>query len=855
MTDKGRGSDARGLTAKEAAERLAADGPNELPAAVNRDIKAIAFGVVRDPTFVLLLIAGAIYLVLGDWHEAILLLSFVVMIVGITVYQEDKTERALHALRELTSPRALVVRDGTRLRIAGRDVVRGDVLVVSEGDRVPADAALLVANDMMVDESLLTGESIAVRKSAWDGAQPMTRPGGDGLPFIYSGTMITRGQGVAVVLLTGAGTGIGGIGAALSAEEPALTPLQQQTQRMIRRIAAAAIVLAAMLVVLYGSVRGGWLDAILAGITLAMAILPQEFPVVLTVFLALGAWRISRQRVLTRRIPAIETLGAATVLCVDKTGTLTLNRMAVRMLFAAGEAQQVPLRDDAALPAKFHAVVEFGILASEIDPFDPMERALHEFGSRVLPAELKRHETGSLVREYPISPALLAHGHGWSTNHGSERTVAAKGAPEAIAGLCHLPDDECVKLELQVAAMAESGLRVLGVARARNVEGAWPDALPRFDFEFLGLIGLADPVRPTVAAALADCYSAGMRVVMITGDYAGTARAIAREIGLAGGGEVLTGADLEAMDENALQLQLGRVNIFARVVPAQKLRLVNALKARGEVVAMTGDGVNDAPALKAANIGIAMGARGTDVAREAASLVLLDDDFASIVHTVRLGRRIYDNIVNAMCYLLAVHVPIAGMSLLPLVFGWPLVLFPAHIVFLEFVINPACSIAFEAEEADSDVMRRPPRAAGEALFGGWLFASSLVQGCSMLAAVAAVFGITLANGGGEGVARAMAFTTIVFGNLGLIIANRSRTQLIVQTLRRPNSALWWVIGATLAGVMLVLYVPDLRSLFRFAPLHGTDVLVCAIAAAAAMVWFELSKLYSSTRLRRASRQR
>ena len=844
------GDGGRGLTAKEAVERLTADGPNELAAAGQRDIKAIAFGVLRDPTFVLLLMAGSIYFVLGDIHEAILLLSFVVMIVGITVYQEHKTERALHALRDLTSPRAMVVRDGERMRIAGREVVRGDLLVVSEGDRVPADAVLLTANDLLADESLLTGESISVRKATWDGVQIMTRPGGDELPFIYSGTLLTRGQGLAEVVATGARTEIGRIGVALSREEPESTPLQQQTQRMIRRIAGVAIALALLLVGLYGTMRGNWLDAILAGITLAMGILPQEFPVVLTIFLALGAWRISRQRVLTRRIPAIETLGAATVLCVDKTGTLTMNRMAVRMLFAGGEMWDVPPAEGAALPAAFHTVVEFGILASEVDPFDPMEKAFHDFGRRALPVERRGHANWSLVREYPIAPGLLAHGHGWSVNRGAERMVAAKGAPEAIARLCHLPPDAYLKLDLQVAAMAAHGLRVLGVARARHTDGEWPDTLPHFDFEFLGLIGLADPVRPTVAAALVDCYSAGMRVVMITGDYPGTARAIARQIGLAGGGEVITGAELEAMDETALRQQVRVVNIFARVVPEQKLRLVKAFKANGEVVAMTGDGVNDAPALKAADIGIAMGARGTDVAREAASLVLLDDDFASIVHTARLGRRIYDNIVNAMCYLLAVHVPIAGMSLLPLFFGWPLIFFPAHIVFLEFVINPACSIAFEAEAADSGVMARPPRAPGQALFGGWLLVSSLLQGCSVLVAVALVFGLALTAGAGEGAARAMAFTTIVLGNLGLIVANRSRTQLVVQMLRQPNPALWWVIAATLTGVSLVLYIPYLRELFRFAPLNAADLLWCALAAAA-MVWFELWKVYSSWRLRAA----
>ena len=822
-----------GLTQAEAQARLAADGPNELPAAAERGIGTLALEIVRDPTFALLLSAGGIYLVLGDVHEALLLLSFVVMIAGITVYQEHKTERALLALRELTSPRALVVRNGERMRIAGRDVVRGDILLLQEGDRVPADAVLLSASDVLADESLLSGESVPVAKSPWDGAQQMTRPGGDGLPFVYSGTLLTRGQAVAEVVSTGARTEIGRIGSALAAAETETTPLQQQTGRMVRRIAGLAIALAAILVATYGWLRGGWLDAILAGITLAMAILPQEFPVVLTVFLALGAWRISKQRVLTRRIPAIETLGAATVLCVDKTGTLTLNRMSVRRLYCNGRAHDPA---QGAPPPEFHELIEYSMLAGEPDPFDPMERAVRELGAAVFGG---RHADWMLAKEYPLSPALLVHAHGWQAPGRAGFTVAAKGAPEAVARLCALTGDERAALDAAVARMADDELRVLAVARAAFDGSEWPSSPQDLRFTLVGLIGLADPVRPTVAAALAECYSAGMRVVMITGDYPGTARAIARQIGLAGSGEVASGVELDALDDAALRQRAGTVNIFARVVPEQKLRLVRALKANGEVVAMTGDGVNDAPALKAADIGIAMGGRGTDVAREAASLVLLDDDFASIVHTARLGRRIYDNIRNAMCYLIAVHVPIAGMSLLPLAFGWPLVLLPAHIVFLEFVFNPACSIVFEAEQADRDVMMRPPRDAGEPLLGGWTLASSLLQGLSVLVAVAAAFGLTLHAGGDAAAARAMSFTTIVLGNLGLILANRSRSLLIVQALRRPNPALWWIVGSTLAALGLVLYVPYLQRLFRFAALSAGDLLLCAAAVVLSLAWFEL----------------
>lgn len=830
-----------GLTRTEAALRLQADGPNELPSGKAPGLFAIALRVVKEPMFLLLGAAGAIYLILGDVHEALILLSFVVMMMGITIYQERKTERALEALRDLSSPRALVVRDGVQQRISGREVVRGDLLILNEGDRVPADAVVLSCNDLCTDESLLTGESVPVTKISWDGTQQLQRPGGDGLPFIFSGTLLVQGKGVAEVLTTGAATEIGKIGKVLQTITAESTPLQRKTAAFVHKLAFIGLSLCALVVVLYGLTRGDWLAGTLAGITLAMALLPQEFPVVLTVFLALGAWRISHQRVLTRHIPAIETLGSTTVLCVDKTGTLTLNRMAVRKFYAGGEFLDIHPDRAEELPEQFHELVEYGILASEIDPFDPMEKALMELGQRFLAQTEHLHYDWALKHEYALTRELLAHSHAWKTPGGHGYIIATKGAPEAIADLCHLPDDIRHQLGEKVGSMAAEGLRVLGVARARFDGPHWPDGQHDFDFELLGLIGLADPVRPTVAAALADCYSAGIRVVMITGDYPGTAQAIARQIGLTPHDQAITGPELEAMNDAELQQRIRTVNIFARVVPEQKLRIVNAFKANGEIVAMTGDGVNDAPALKAAHIGVAMGARGTDVAREAASLTLLDDDFASIVNTMKMGRRIYDNIRHAMTYILAVHVPTAGMSLIPLVLGWPLMLFPVHIVFLEFVIDPACSIAFEAEPGESNLMQRPPRDPRAPLFGRLVLALSLLQGISLLIVAWAVYGYALGSGAAETEARTFAFTTIVLGNLGLILANRSHSRPLLAMLRTPNAALWWIVGGTLIGLTLVIYVPSLQALFRFSPLHPVELMISFVAALTAILWFELFK--------------
>jgi Ca2+-transporting ATPase len=830
-----------GLSQEEAALRLATDGHNELPDKRRRDTWKIALDVLREPMFLLLVAAGSIYLLLGDLQEALVLLASVVVVFGITLYQERKTERALEALRDLSSPRALVVRDGARQRIAGRDVVRGDVLILKEGDRVPADAVLLDCHDLKADESLLTGESVSVTKAAWDGAAQIGRPGGDGLPFVYSGTMLVQGNGIAETLATGLRTEIGKIGHALQTIEQEPTMLQRETRVVVFRLALLGMGLAVLAALLYAVVRGGWLDSLLVGITLAMAILPEEFPVVLTVFLALGAWRISRNRVLTRRVPAIETLGSATVLCVDKTGTLTLNRMAVRKLAAAGCVQEFGALDGHLQPA-LHDALEHAVLASEINPFDPMERALLELAQRYLPERRAQHREWDLVKEYPLTPRLLAHTHVWTTGEAGEHRVAVKGAPEAVAGLCGLRGDAWKTIEAEVQRMAGEGLRVLGVARARAGEGALPEAPEEFAFEWLGLVGLADPVRPTVKAALAECYAAGIRVVMITGDYPVTAQAIARSIGLSNAEAVVTGPELSQLTDEELARKVASTNIFARVVPEQKLRLVEALKKNGEVVAMTGDGVNDAPALKAAHIGIAMGGRGTDVAREAASLVLLEDDFDSIVHAVRLGRRIYRNIVHAMLYLLAVHVPIAGMAFVPLVFGWPIAFFPVHIVFFEFVIDPACSIAFEAEPVDDEVMRRPPRRPDEHLFDLKTVVIALLQGAVMLLAVVFAYYYALGQGEDEAYARAMAFATIVLGNLGLILANRSRTRSVLSTLRFPNPALYWVIGGTLAGLLMTLYVPYLNRLFRFAPPAAADLALCLAAAVAGLLWYELYKL-------------
>jgi P-type Ca2+ transporter type 2C len=517
-----------------------------------------------------------------------------------------------------------------------------------------------------------------------------------------------------------------------------------------------------------------------------------------------------------------------------------MNRMSVRKIMAGGEIFD-PIARPGNLPEKYHEVVEFSVLASQVNPFDPMEKAFRSFGTDILSDTEHIHDNWALVQEYPLSKELLAMSRVWRSPDSKHFVIAAKGAPEAIADICHLSTVEIEQLLDRIDAMAKEGLRIIGIAKAEFSKADLPGEQHDFRFEFLGLIGLADPVRQGVAEAVKDCCTAGIRIVMITGDYPVTARNIADQIGLQKINGIITGPELDAMSDSELQQRIGSVNIFARAVPEQKLRIVNALKATGEIVAMTGDGVNDAAALKAAHIGIAMGGRGTDVAREASALVLLDDDFSSIVRAVRMGRRIYDNLKKAMAYIFAIHVPIAGMSLLPVFFGWPLVLLPVHIVFLELIIDPACSVVFEAEKSEANVMNRPPRRLDEPLFDRWTIALSIVQGFVVLVIVATVFLIAMQKGLGENEARTLCFTTLIIANMGLILTNRSWVASIWTVLKTPNPAMWWVLAGATFFLCLILSFPFTRDLFHFAQLSLDDIVICLGAGVVSIVWFETYK--------------
>jgi Ca2+-transporting ATPase len=842
---------AAGLSAAEARERLGREGFNELPSADRRTARRIAAEVIREPMFALLIAAAVVYGLLGDLAEALVLLGFATISVSIAIVQQGRSEKALEALRDLTSPRALVIRDGERIRIPGREVVRGDVVVLTEGDRVPADGVLVSGDHVEIDESLLTGESVAVRKrAAVEIPASLAPPGQENCSQVFSGSLVISGTGIAVIAATGPRSAIGAIGASLIGMKREQPRLERQTRRMVLVFGAIGLGVSVLAFLLYWALRGSWLEALLGAIAVGMSLLPEEFPLVLTVFMVMGAWRLSQSRVLTRRAAAIEALGAATVLCTDKTGTLTRNLMSVAYLqaFSGGRPDEAwdpqhPPQQITGSPGLSDLLMH-ATLASDAHRLDPMDRSLASLSDLTHPGA----PMGTLVREYPLQAKLLAVTRVWQFANAGDLIVASKGAPEAVAGLCGVPAAELATLRSQVDLLARRGMRVLAAARGRAFAGNVPDSPGEFRFQFLGLIGFADPLRESVPDAIRECRSAGIRVVMITGDYPATAEAIARQAGIEDGA-VCSGDELRQLDEGALAGRVRDTSVFARISPAQKLRIVNALKSNGEIVAMTGDGVNDAPALKAAHIGIAMGGRGTDVAREAASIVLLDDDFGSIVQAVRLGRRIYDNMRKAMGYIMAIHVPIAGLALLPIVLGWPLVLTPMLIALMELVIDPACSVVLEAEKEESNIMARPPRPPDGVLLGPALIGWSLLQGTLAFALVAAVYvAAMLLPGAAEEEVRTLAFVTLVGSNIALIFVNRTFSSSLRAALGRPNRMLAWGLGITAALMATILAWPAVRNFFELGRLQGRDLALCVGAAFALLLVLEVSKLAWSRRL-------
>lgn len=774
---------------------------NELPTAKSKNIGQIALEVFKEPMFVLLLVCSSIYLLLGDYTEGIMLSASILIIIFITFYQYQKTERAIESLRQLSSPKAMVIRNGQTVKIPSREIVIGDIVLVNEGDRIPADGLLIHGTNLSVDESMLTGESIPVSKDT---------QAHEGSSQVFSGTLVVQGSGKLEVNAIGIHTEFGKIGKSLQQIVQDPTRLQKEMKVLIRNLFIIGGFLSVLVVIAFYLTRGDFIASLLSGLASAMAILPEEFPVVLTIFLAIGAWRLSQQNVLTRNPSAIETLGSATVLCSDKTGTITQNNMVLATLIK--EHFIIEKNEFEENIENIEELIFTAILASPPESIDPMERAVYAL-NKTLPSS--QPSSFTLRKEYPLSKDLFAMTRVLEDENG-QIFVGSKGAPEAILELCHISEEEKIHLLSKVKMLAKRGQRILGVAKGKVENREFPVSQKDFSFEFMGFLGFEDPIRPEVPEAIKQCYSAGIKVIMITGDYPETAKNIGKQAGLNELDEILTGHDLKNLTESELKEKIRHVNIFARIIPEQKLQIIKALKANGEIVAMTGDGVNDAPALKAADIGISMGGKGTDVARESSSLVLLDDDFSSIVMAIKSGRRIFDNLQKAMGYIIAIHIPIIGLALLPAFFpALPILLMPLHIVFMELIIDPVCSIAFESEKEEIGVMMRPPRDPNMAFFGfKQIFKSSLV-GLILLAMVLAVYFFSMQEGHTEGEIRAIAFTSLIIGNIFLILTTLSKTRNVINVLFENNISLKIILFVASTMMLLLISAPYLRNLFSF----------------------------------------
>ena len=813
---------ATGLSQAEAEARLKRDGYNELPSASSRTFLKVILDVLLQPMFALLIAGGILYAAIGDILEAVVLGIFASLSVFITIIQEMRSERVLEALRDLTSPRALVVRDGVPKRIPGREVAVGDMLLLAEGDRIPADARLEEGESLMVDESLLTGESLAVHKRGGDGDEGI----------VHAGTLATRGSGRAIVVATGRNSEIGKIGQSLQMIEMEQPRLQKQITHIVRVFGGIGGVITILFVAFDGFFRGRWTEAMLGGIALGMSMLPEEFPVVLTVFTVMGAWRISRAKVLTRKASAIEALGSATVLCTDKTGTLTENRMSV--VFLQTDGREWHPKDG--LPGEdFRRLLRIGDRASKRDSSDAVDLAFA--GKETIEKPVKHF---GVSPEWPLMVNVYARDDGGYD-------IAAKGAPEAIGKLCGMDASKMEELHRLLTGPAARGQRMLALAESKGVTKL-PATVEELRLEFAGLAGLADPLRPEARSAVEECRSAGIRVIMMTGDYPATALSIATEAGIEGG-QVLSGANLKKMNDLEVREKLKTVNIFARITPDQKLRIVTLLKENGEIVAMTGDGVNDAPSLKAAHIGVAMGGRGTDVAREASSIVLLNDDFSSLVRTIRLGRRIYDNIRKAVIFIIAVHIPIAGLTLAPFAFGLPLIVTPMIIALIEMIIDPACSLVLEAEREEDDLMTRPPHDPAANIVTPSLLIWGVAQGFLALGVVATALAVSVRLALPTDEIRTLCFVLLLMCNVALILVNRSFSYSLFHAFKSPNPVLGW--GAlVMAGFFgILLYWPPAASLFGFGPFHAHDLAICAGGGLALLLLLETLKHLIAKKLR------
>ncbi|RFZ85204.1 cation-translocating P-type ATPase [Mucilaginibacter terrenus] len=792
-------------------------------------------GLAKEPMVILLLITSGIYFISGNTGDGIFLAFAIVLVAGISLYQDSRSRNALEKLKDFSQPKCKVIRNGEVLEIDSTSLVVGDALIVEEGMSVMADGRIVHSNDFSVNESILTGESLAVNK---DSSSPD--------PFIFHGTTVASGLAVATITAIGNQTRLGQIGESLENIEEEKTPLERQINNFVKKMVIAGLIVFLAVWAINYSHTTNILDSLIKALTLAMSILPEEIPVAFTTFMALGAWRMMKMGIVVKQMKTVETLGSASVICTDKTGTLTENKMSLAKVYTLLEDRTSEAKLKQFSKAE-QQLLSLAMWASEPLPFDPMEVALHAAYAGF--ARKDERPDYRMIHEYPLGgkPPMMTH---LFENAAGHRIIAAKGAPEALISVSLLSSDEKKRIASAIEAMAVDGYRVLAVGETRFTGNNYPARQQEFNFTFKGLVAFYDPPKKNISAVLKEFYSAGIAVKIITGDNAETTGAIARQIDFQGADQRMSGDELMRLPEKALSDRVETTNIFTRMFPEAKLKIINALKAKNEIVAMTGDGVNDGPALKAAHIGIAMGKKGTEIAKQAASLILLEDDLSKMVAAIAMGRRIYANLKKAIQYIISIHIPIILTVFIPLALGWvyPNIFSPVHIIFLELIMGPTCSIIYENEPMEKNTMLQKPRPFSTTFFNWKELALSIIQGLVITGGTLATYQYAVSQGADEPLTRTMVFVCLITANILLTLVNRSFYYSLLTTIRYKNNLVLIIIGVTLLISASLIYFKSLVQFFGFKHLNISQLTISFMIGFISVIWFELFKWRTRTNI-------
>lgn len=816
--------DIQGLTDEQVIAARNEHGLNKLNYKKDDTILDTVKRIIKDPMLIMLLVASSIYFISGKTGDGIFLAAAIVFQTSISLYQYSRSRNALAKLSDLSQPHSKVIRQGQELAIKSEEVVIGDSLIIEEGSSISADGIIVHSNDFAVNESILTGESMSVLKDK-------TKEDN----MVFSGTTAVSGLAIATVTAIGNETRLGKIGTSLANIEEEKTPLEKQIANFVKKMAIAGLL---VFVIVWGINfwhSRDWLISLLQSLTLAMSILPEEIPVAFTTFMALGAWRLMKMGIVVKQMKTVETLGSATVICTDKTGTITENKMSLAKLFTIeGKKITAPAKDSTANEKE---LIRLAMWASEPVPFDPMEEALHQAYKES--AATDERPAYKLIHEYPLDgkPPMMTH---IFENAEGNRIVAAKGAPEAMLQVSSLSDSEKEAFMVATESMASEGYRLLAVGIANFEGSSFPATQQEFKFDLKGVVAFYDPPKKNIEEVLEHFYKAGISVKIITGDNAATTEAIAKQVGFKGADKAITGDELMKMEEEELANCVMDTNIFTRMYPEAKLKIINALKQKNQIVAMTGDGVNDGPALKAAHIGIAMGKKGTEIAKQAASLILLEDDLSKMVDAIAMGRKIYTNLKKAIQYIISIHIPIILTVFIPLALGWiyPNIFSPVHIIFLEIIMGPTCSIIYENEPLEKNTMLQPPKPLTSTFFNWRELSTSIVQGLVITAGTLFMYQYAVHNRYDEAVTRTMTFTTLITANIFLTLVNRSFYYSLFTTMRYKNKMVLFIVLITLGLVSLMLFVPPLTHFFQFETMTFHQTGVCILTGVVSVTWYE-----------------